>query len=103
MDVMIYDNYGVLAHEKQHVYTTAPEATAKVSEPFYIILPDAMQPYETAAGEIALSVPNGFNPYLLRELLSTARDGMPVLRWIDRDGKAHEYLPGTYGVGIEEE
>ena len=39
MDVKIYDNYGVLAHEKQHVYTTAPEATAKVSEPFYIIIP----------------------------------------------------------------
>ena len=100
MDVMIYDNYGVLAHEKQHVYTTAPESTAVISEPFYIILPEDLHPYLTEAGEVALSVPDGFNPYLLRELLATAPDGMPILSYIGRDGRQHVFHPSTYGVGI---
>ena len=98
MKVKIYDNYGVLAHEKQHVYTTAPEATATVSEPFYIIIPDSMTPYITAAGQVALNVPDGYNPYLLSELLFTANDGMPVLSWIDRHHKVHEYRLGTHGI-----
>ena len=98
MDVKIYDNYGVLAHEKQHVYTTAPEATATVSEPFYIIIPDTLQPYVTEAGEIALILPDGFGPYLLAECLATNRDGMPVISWIDKNGKKHTFTPGTYGV-----
>ena len=96
MDVIIYDNYGVLAHEKQHVYTTAPEATAVVSEPFYIIIPEGMHPYVTEAGEVALSLPNGYNPYLLREVLATARDGMPMIAYIDRSGENHTFHPGTY-------
>ena len=99
MDVMIYDNYGVLAHEKQHVYTTAPEATADVSEPFYIIIPEGMHPYVTEAGEVALSLPNGYNPCLLREVLATARDGMPMISYIDRNGEKHTFHPGTYAAG----
>ena len=98
MDVKIYDNYGVLAHEKQHVYTTAPEATAAVSEPFYIIIPEGMHPYVTESGEVALEVPDGYNPYLLRELLATARDGMPIIHYIDRNGKSRTFHPGTYGI-----
>lgn len=99
MEALVYDNYGVLAHEKQHVYTAmSPEATAKVSEPFYLIIPDSMSPYITASGEVALSVPDGYNPYLLRELLFTGDDGMPVLRWIDRHNKVHEYIPSTRGI-----
>lgn len=96
MDVMIYDNYGVLAHEKVHIYTTAPEATAKVSEPFYIIIPDAMRPYETVEGQISLMLDD--QPWLLRECLDTARDGMPIIRWYDKQGHRHEYAPGTYGA-----
>lgn len=96
MDVMIYANYGVLAHEKTCVYTTAPEATATVSEPFYIIIPDSMTPYETVDGQIALMLDG--RPWLLYECLATARDGMPVIRWFDRQGKRHAYSPGTYGV-----
>lgn len=101
MDVMIYDNYGVLAHEKQHVYTIAPEATADVSEPFYIIIPEGMHPYITTEGFVALSVPSGHNPYLLQDLLDTARDGMPILRYIGRDGKRHVFHPGTYAASGE--
>lgn len=98
MDVKIYDNYGALSHEKQHVYTTAPEATAAVSEPFYIIIPESMHPYVTASGEIALDLPDAFKPYLLREVLATGRDGMPIIRYIDRKEKSHTYYPGTYGA-----
>lgn len=98
MDVKIYDNYGVLAHEKQHVYTTAPEATAAVSEPFYIIIPEGMHPYVTASGEVALELPDGFNPYFLHEVLATGRDGMPIIRYIDRKEKSHTFHLGTYGA-----
>ena len=98
MDVKIYDNYGVLAREKQHVYTTAPEATAAVSEPFYIIIPEGMRPYVTASGEVALELPDVLKPYLLREVLATGHDGMPTIRYIDRKKKSHTFYPGTYGA-----
>ena len=98
MDVKIYANYGVLAHEKQPVYTTAPEATATVSEPFYIIIPDAMKPYVTEGGQIALILPDGFGPYLLAECLATGQDDMPVITWIDKNEERRVYLPGTYGA-----
>ena len=98
MEVIIYDNTGVLAHEYQHVYTTAPEQSAVASEPFYIIIPDTMQPYITKSGEVALFLPDGLNPYLLHEVLATGRDGMPLIRWIDKCGKYRWYSPGTYSV-----
>ena len=98
MDVMIYDNYRVLANEKEHVYTTAPETTATVSEPFYIIIPEGMHPYVTESGEVALELPGGLNPYLLHKVLATGRDGMPIIQYIDRNGKSHTFHPGTYGV-----
>ena len=98
MDVKVYDNYGVLAHEKEHVYTTAPEATATLSEPFYIIIPNGLHPYITDAGEVALIPPGGFGPYLFAECLATGRNGMPVIAWVDREGKRRSYLPGTYGI-----
>ena len=87
MIATIYVNHGVLAHEKQNIYTTAPESTAVVSEPLYIIIPEEMNPYITRGGFVALSVPNGRNPYLLYELLDADRYGMPILRYIGRDDK----------------
>ena len=98
MVAKIYDNYGVLAHEKKHVYTTAPEATASISEPFYIIIPDSMKPYITEAGEIALILPDGVGPYLLSECLATERDGMPSITWVDKYGRKNAYIPGAYGA-----
>ena len=94
MDVMIY----VLAHEKETVYTIAPCEHAVVSEPFYIIIPESMHPYLTQSGEVALEIDNTFAPYLLSEALITGADGMPRIRWIDRNGARHTFIPGTYGV-----
>ena len=98
MDVMIYANYGVLAHEKQPVYTVAPEATATISEPFYIIIPDSMQPHVTIGGSVAVVLPNSFSPYMLSELLHTDCNDMPVLEWIDKDGKRCRYSLDTHGA-----
>ena len=39
MDVAIYANWGVLAAEKQCVYTMAPTDTAAVSEPRVVRIP----------------------------------------------------------------
>lgn len=98
MDVLIYANYGVLAHEKHPVYTTAPETTAICSEPFYIIIPDSMKPYITKTDEIAVTLPNCCMPYMLCELLHTDRNDMPVLEWMDKNGKRCRYSPGTYSA-----
>lgn len=103
MDVKIFDNYGVLAHEKQHVYTTAPEATAKVSEPFYIIIPSGLRPYVTVDGAIAIEPPDGLGKYLLSECLATGRNGMPVIAYVDKYGERRSYLPGTYGCSDKED
>ena len=97
MDVKIYDNYSVLAHEKQHVYTIAPESTASLSESFYIIIPYSMNPYITEVGEIAIIPPNSFK-YLLAECLETGHDGMPVITWIDKNGSKCTYDLGTYSA-----
>ena len=102
MDVKIYDNFGVLAHEKQHVYTTAPEATAVVSEPFYIIIPNGLKPYVTVDGNVAIEPPDCIGPLLLSECLATGRNGMPVIAYVDKHEKRHSYLPGTYACGSEE-
>lgn len=60
MDVMIYENYGVLAHEKEPVYTVAPHEHAVVSEPFFISIPVSLHPYMTKSGEVALEIANTF-------------------------------------------
>lgn len=96
MDAIIYDNMGVLGHEKQHVYTTAPAASASWTEPFYIIIPDAMNPYTNESGDIVITPSDNSGPWLLSEALETDPDGMPSLRWIDKDGTNHRFSPGTY-------
>lgn len=98
MDVMIYANYGVLAHEKVPVYTIVPCEHAVVSEPFFISIPVSLHPYMTKSGEVALEIANTFAPILLSETLITGADGMPRIRWIDRNGARHTFIPGTYGV-----
>lgn len=91
-ETTIYANYGVLAHDKETVFTaTAPHAHADFAEKITVIIPDQYEPYETQSGEVALSVPNGFNPYLLSEVLVSGKDGGPWLRYVDRDGHYHQY------------
>ena len=95
MDILIYDNFG--AHDKRHIYSTLPIATAEIVEPFYIILPCAMCPESTANGVTIF--PKGVDrPILLADCLSTANNGMPILQWTDRNGQRFQYYPGTYGI-----
>lgn len=98
MEVLIYANYGVLAHEKECVYTVAPCEHAVVSEPFYISIPESLHPYLTQSDEVALEIDNTFAPYLLHEVLITGSDGTPRIRWIDKSGVRHTFIPGTYGL-----
>ena len=105
MDVKIYVNYGVLAHEKQRVYTTAPEPTATVSEPLYIIIPSGLKPYVTVNGTIAIEPPDGAGngKYLLWECLATGHYGMPIIAYVDKFGKRRSYLLGTYACEDKED
>lgn len=88
MIVKIYANYGVLAHEKETVYTTVPHEHATLSEPVLIDLPASVNPRENAAGEILVDL-NGM-PYLLSEVLG-GRKGDVALKWFD--GKTYRQIP----------
>jgi len=93
MKATIYSNYGVLAHEKQTIYTADnPHMHADFAEKMTVIIPDEYEPYETESGSVALSVPNGFNPYLLSELLATSSHHKPELHYVDRSGKRHHIV-----------
>lgn len=83
MITKIYANYGVLAHEKETVYTIAPHECATASEPVTVTIPDSLTPRENEAGEIIVTL-DGM-AYLLSEVLTNAGD-RPVLRWYDGRG-----------------
>ena len=88
MLVKIYANYGVLAHEKETVYTTVPHEHATASEPIIINLPASVNPGENEAGEILVDL-NG-TTYLLAEVLS-GTNGDVALKWFD--GKNYRFIP----------
>lgn len=83
MIVKIYANYGVLAHEKETVYTIAPHENATVSEPVTVTIPESVNPCKNEAGEIIVTL-DGM-AYLLSEVLTNAGN-RPVLRWYDGRG-----------------
>lgn len=88
MIVEIYANYGVLAHEKETVYTTAPHEHATLSEPILINLPDSVSPCENFLGETLVTLDGKI--YLLSEVLS-GRKGDVALKWFD--GKTYRQIP----------
>lgn len=83
MIVKIYANYGVLAHEKETVYTTAPHEHATLSEPVTVTIPDSLNPCTNEAGEILVTLDG--TVYRLFEVLANAGD-KPVIRWFDGRG-----------------
>ena len=91
MKTTIYANYGVLAHEKQMIYTTSPETTAKFSEPVIVTIPEKFKPYETECSGIAVMLPDQSIPYLLSECLSGKND-KPILTWYDATSRSHSYI-----------
>ena len=84
MKIELYASWGVLGHEARPVFGEAPASEAY--DKVLVEIPDEFKPYETESGSIALYLPNGYNPYMLTDVLNNdAMDG-PVLEWIARDG-----------------
>ena len=77
-----FANYGVLAHEKQTIFTIAnkhPHAT--VSEEVEITLPEGWEIGKNSFGEILIDTPTG-ETYTAEEIISSWGDS-PVLSWYD--------------------
>lgn len=86
MKTTIYANYGILAHEKQTIYTTAPTDLATVSEPVTVEIPARFAPGLNGFDEVVLTIGN--TDYLLGEILSH-QGNKPALRWYD--GNAYHW------------
>lgn len=90
MKTTIYANYGVLAHEKQTIYTTAPTDEAVHSEPVTVDIPDSFKPGKNALDMILVEI-DGKN-YLLAEVLCH-RDDKPCISWYDGAHSHYVTLP----------
>lgn len=81
-----FANYGVLAHEKQTIFTIPgkhPHAT--VSEEIEITLPDKWEVSRSESEDLLIDTPEG-NTYRADDIISSWDDA-PVLSWYD--GKDH--------------
>lgn len=83
MITTIYANHGVLAHEYQTVYTTAPHEHAVVFEKIAVEIPDSFEPYHNHLDEIVIRIPGLPWPYMLSEVLTTVKGKLPGMRWYD--------------------
>ena len=80
----IYANFGVLAHEKQTVYTYASKQS-EVYEEIYIEVLEGFKVYDQEAGTgIVLSADEGYD-YSVDELLKNV-GGAPAFVYIGKDG-----------------
>lgn len=81
MKIEAFANYGVLAHEKLPVYTTAINCT-----PYYdkIILDIPFDCYLNSYCDYIVRIDG--EHYELSRILVSMRDGNPALRWVDRQG-----------------
>lgn len=81
-----FANYGVLAHEKETIFTISGKAeTAAVSEKIEITIPSEYKIAESAYGDILIDIP-GAGAYPAQKVISSKKSE-PVLRWYD--GKEH--------------
>lgn len=77
-----YANYGVLAHEKQVLFTAMyPADTATVSDKIEIELPEGFDCGYNAMQEPVITAPNGLI-YTANEILGSYADE-PVMEWYD--------------------
>lgn len=88
MIIRLYRNYGVLGHEKQPVYSYMAH-----SEIYDIILvslqKDAYKEIRRAEdGDLIICLKDG-TCAALTDLLSTGKDGNPILSWYN--GRAYKY------------
>lgn len=85
----IYKNWGVLAHEKQPVYTCDNPIT-EAYDVVNVRLPDNWTAGANRYGETLIAVPNG-KTYLGDEILTNWGDA-PALRWYDGHTDRHIIL-----------
>lgn len=90
MKTTIYANYGILAHEKQTIYTVVPTDEATVSEPVTIEIPESFKPWKNEFDQILLTI-NG-KTYFLYEVLYH-RAGKPCINWYDGAHSHYVTLP----------
>lgn len=85
MKTIIYENWGVLAHEKKAVYTdiNITEAYNEIE----IVIPDDFTLYETKYGTKIIETPNGYT-LKLNDILENRADE-PVFSWYDDNYKRH--------------
>lgn len=77
-----FANYGVLAHEKQVIFTALqPAGTATHSEKIEIELPEGFDCGYNAMQELVITAPNGQN-YTANEILRSYGDN-PVMVWYE--------------------
>ena len=85
--MLIYKSYGVLAHEKQPVYTFDRPAS-EIYDEISALVPDGWRTAENAYGETIVESPHGIT-YLGNEILTTWGDA-PAFRW--HDGRTDRHL-----------
>lgn len=83
----IYKSYGVLAHEKQPVYTFDAPAS-EIYDTVEVEFPDGWSVGENAAGETLVDSPHGIT-YRGKEILSNWGDA-PAFRW--NDGRSDRHI-----------
>ena len=82
--LMIYANYGLLAHEKEAVYTYSSKQS-EICEELYIEIPEGFKIYEQTGGTgIILNAEEGYD-YTVDELLKNV-GGSPAFAYVGKDG-----------------
>lgn len=76
----LYASYGVLAREKQPVYTDGLPMS-DIYDLVTVDLPAGVSIHHNAAGETLVDIDD--QVYLLRDILSTNDQDQPILTWFD--------------------
>ena len=87
--MLIYKSYGVLAREKQPVYTFDRPAS-EIYDAISVLVPDGWSIGENAAGETLVESPDGIT-YRGKEILSNWGES-PAFRWYDGHADRHVIL-----------
>lgn len=89
MEVTIYANYGMLAHEKETVYSMNPAAV--IYKELTVILPDEIYAGENYAGEILVDFDGSGCLYPFSRLLCSHNHNGPALV-VPSPGKHTKYV-----------
>ena len=88
MIVNLYKSYGVLAHEKEPVYTYSNPAS-EIYDMVSVEIPETFKPCEAVNDNILVHV--GGYDYLINEVLTNAGDA-PALGWWDGEKDVYRIL-----------